>query len=317
MFWVNLALLALEGMMAVLIARVIVRKPKEKRVAFYILIGVCLIPFSLSHHWIIKPAVKTWFAQKEMMKRLMEVPSYREVNKQDLEVAYEYFYTGHYEKAAEYYKNALRDASESKAELNYRIGLSYYMAGGYDACREYWEAAKKVNPEIFKLRTFYIPSSSMAPTLLIGDYVIGDIEYYRHRDPARGDVILFMHPKQKEKVWVGRIIGMPEEVIQIKEKETVINNAVFSDRYANFETSAEEEKSYRRAPLPTYLGPEKIPKGSYFILGDNRNHSQDSRYIGYVQKDLILGKVLAIYASLAVKYKKEGSGSERAGKRIE
>jgi signal peptidase I len=262
MFWINLGLSLVGGVIAVSIGYLVVKKPREKLVAFIIVVGLCSIPLAILHQWIIKPAIKTWFNQKEMRKRLMEAPSYKEVNKQDIEAAHECFYNGQYEKAAEYYQKALGSASESKAELNYRIGLSYYMAGNFNEVREYWDTAKKQNPDIFKLRTFYIPSENMAPTLIIGDYVIGDIEYYRHRTPSRGDVIFFINPQQKEKIFVGRIIGMPDEVIQIKGKETFINNSIFSDRYANFESPRALEKPFPETPPTVYLGPEKVPKES-------------------------------------------------------
>ncbi len=312
MFWINLALIGIEVGIAPVFARFIVKRPREKFAAFIIVNVLCIITFSILHQMFLKPAVKTWFDQKEMSKRLTEVPSYKEVNKQELEAAHECFYNGQYEKAAEYYQKALRSASESKAELNYRIGLSYFMGANLSKAVEYWDTAKKQKPDIFKLRTFYIPSANMAPTLIMGDYIIGDIEYYRHRAPSRGDVIIFINPQQKAKVFVGRIIGMPEEVIQSKGKETFINNSKFSDEYADFESPKALEK-----PLPAYFGPVKVPKESYFILGDNRNNSQDSRYFGCVPKDLILGKALIIYGSLEVKDKKESSRPERTGKIME
>lgn len=317
MIWINLGLLLVGGVIAISIGYLVVKNPREKLVAFIIVVGLCIISFSFLRFWIIRPAIVTWFNQNEMRKRLMEIPSYKEVNKQDIEAAHECFYNGQYEKAAEYYQRALGSASESKAELNYRIGLSHYLAGNSDEAGEYWITAKKQNPDIFKLRTFYIPSENMAPTLIIGDYIIGDIEYYRHRAPSRGDIIFYIKPQQKEKVFVGRIIGMPEEVIQIKGKETFINNSKFSDEYANFESPKTLEKTLPGTPPPAYLGPVKVPKESYFILGDNRNNSHDSRYSGYVHKDLILGKALIIYGSLAVKDKKESSRPERIGKIIE
>ncbi len=317
MFWINLGLLLVEGVIVVSICHLVVKKPREKLVVFIIVAGLCSIPLAILHHWIIKPAIKTWFDQKEISKRLAAVPSYKEVNKTDIETAHECFYNRQYEKAAEYYQKALRTASESKAELNYRIGLSHYLAGNSKEVREYWITAKKQNPDIFKLRTFYIPSENMAPTLIIGDYIIGDIEYYRHRAPSRGDIIFFINPQQKEKIFVGRIIGMPEEVIQIKREETFINNSKFSDEYANFESPKALEKTLPGTPPPAYFAPVKVPKESYFILGDNRNNSQDSRYFGCVQKDLILGKALIVYVSLAVKDKKESSRPERTGKIIE
>ena len=133
----------------------------------------------------------------------------------------------------------------------------------------------------------YIPSEAMAPTLQIGDRLIVNKQIYRDRPPQRGDIIVFNPPQilreqNYTEAFIKRIVGLPNEKVEIKEGKVYINDRVLVEN-ANLKP-------------PNYQwGPQIVSKNSYFVLGDSRNNSYDSRYWGYVQRELIIGKATKIF----------------------
>ncbi|HEX68070.1 MAG TPA: signal peptidase I [bacterium] len=128
------------------------------------------------------------------------------------------------------------------------------------------------------LMFFEVPSASMEPTLKPGDKVIA----FKIKEIKRGDVVIFYHPEDKKEVMVKRVIGLPGEKIKIHGGKVYINGKPL-------------EEPYIKEP-PIYDYPEtKIPPGHYFLLGDNRNNSQDSSIFGPVPRELIFGKDIFIY----------------------
>lgn len=133
-----------------------------------------------------------------------------------------------------------------------------------------------------------IPSESMLPTLEINDSVLIDKYLFENASPKRGDLIIFHPPEILKKQnytapFIMRVVGLPGEMIEIK------NGKVYLDGKAI-------EENYILAP-PEYTTPlAKIPPRSYYVLGDNRNNSHDSRFWGYVTEDLIIGRAISIYA---------------------
>jgi signal peptidase I len=101
----------------------------------------------------------------------------------------------------------------------------------------------------------------------------------------RGDVVCFYYPRDPSKSFVKRIIGLPGEQVEIRDREIYINGVALAEPYVSPE--------YNRAP--SRFGPEVIPQGQYFVVGDNRDHSNDSRAWGPVPAELIYGKVLFRY----------------------
>lgn len=132
----------------------------------------------------------------------------------------------------------------------------------------------------------YVPSSSMKNTIQIGDNIITNkIAYILKNKPQRGDIINFIAPDSREK-YVKRVIGLPNETIWIRNGIVYVNDVALSEDYVIPFT--EED-----------CGPYIVPEGKYFVLGDNREDSYDSRYwmVKYVNADDILGKVVTCYKS--------------------
>jgi signal peptidase I len=174
---------------------------------------------------------------------------------------------------------------------------------------------------VFVVQAFKIPSGSMIPTLLIGDHILvsklsygiqwpGDCKvrlsfppitcYTSYTiisfgEPQRGDIIVFRYPEDEDKDFIKRIVGLPGDRIEIRNKLVHVNGVPV------------EDKSYTQRVDPGMIdgtinprdnfGPVTVPAGSYFVMGDNRDQSLDSRFWGYVSAEKIRGKAFRIYWS--------------------
>lgn len=135
----------------------------------------------------------------------------------------------------------------------------------------------------FVVQAFYIPSGSMEPTLMVNDRILVAKFLYRFEPIARGDVIVFRYPLNPQRDFVKRVMGLPGDRAQLKEGVVYVNGQRIS------------EKGYTiKADFGNY-GPVTVPQGQFFVLGDNRNNSEDSRFFGYVPRDNIIGKAIFIY----------------------
>ena len=132
-----------------------------------------------------------------------------------------------------------------------------------------------------------IPSASMEPTIMTGDRLIGNRLAYINEDPARGDVVIFLFPDNEKEYFIKRVIGLPGEVVNIREGKVYINDS----------SEPLDESAYIVTDPLGDFGPYKVPEGAYFMMGDNRNNSMDSRFWNqhYVYKDKILGKAWVRY----------------------
>lgn len=135
----------------------------------------------------------------------------------------------------------------------------------------------------FLFQPFFIPSGSMEPTLTIGDRIIVNKIIYRFSEPKRGDIVVFKYPVNPKRDFIKRLIGLPGETVEIKNSNVYINGKIIKQPWlpANLE-------------YPDF-GPVKIPQGNYFMMGDNRNNSEDSRYWGNLPQKNIIGKAMFIY----------------------
>jgi signal peptidase I len=135
------------------------------------------------------------------------------------------------------------------------------------------------------------PTPSMEPAILLGDHFLVDKRAYRSSTPRRGDVALFQMPASSGMTTtsVKRVVGLPGEAIEIREKRVLINGMVLEEAYVQYLSD--------QTPVGLDMKAITIPAGSYFLLGDNRDNSNDSRYFGPVSRDLILGKVRLIFYS--------------------
>jgi len=159
----------------------------------------------------------------------------------------------------------------------------------------------------FVVQAFKIPSGSMEPNLLIGDHLlvnkfVAAPTLTKAEDTLlpievihRGDVIVFKHPKMPERDLIKRTIGLPGETIELRERRVYINGKPIDEPYAHFlfkDTADVAPADVRRS-----FGPVTVPAGQYFMMGDNRDNSEDSRYWGFLPREYIKGKALFLYVS--------------------
>jgi signal peptidase I len=158
----------------------------------------------------------------------------------------------------------------------------------------------------FIIQAYKIPSSSMVPTLLIGDHLLVNkfiygvkIPFIRKTiipvtDPQRGDIIVFIYPKDRSKDFIKRVIGVGGDKIEIKNKKIFINNKEYSDTFGKYYDNSIRPGAFE--PRDNF-GPVNVPQGSLFVMGDNRDNSADSRYWGFVDLKDVEGKALILYWS--------------------
>ncbi|MFH1674008.1 MAG: signal peptidase I [Pseudomonadota bacterium] len=158
----------------------------------------------------------------------------------------------------------------------------------------------------FIVQAFKIPSGSMKPTLQIGDHILVSKFIYgikipftektliSGKEPKRGDIIVFEFPEDPKKDFIKRVIGVPGDVIEIRDKKIWINNKPFNDNYGSYSDSRLFPASVR--PRDN-LGPVTVPPHSLFVMGDNRDQSYDSRFWGFVDFSKVKGKAFIIYWS--------------------
>lgn len=158
----------------------------------------------------------------------------------------------------------------------------------------------------FVIQAFKIPSGSMIPTLKIGDHILVNKFIYGTKlpftdriiiplkRPNRGDIIVFKFPDDEKKDFIKRVIGLPGDIVEIKGKKVYINGGPIDDSYAVHS----DPMLYPSGIQPRdNFGPLTVPQDSYFVMGDNRDFSLDSRYWGFVKLNKIKGKAFIIYWS--------------------
>jgi signal peptidase I len=179
----------------------------------------------------------------------------------------------------------------------------------------------------FFVEAFKIPSGSMERTLLVGDFLLvnklvygAEIPFTASRLPAlrpprRGDVLVFQFPGDLSKNYVKRVVGLPGDTLAMTDGVLLLNSAPVTESYVyrtdpGYDPSQEEfrwQRSYvvgtaeARTEFPSRnnWGPLVVPEKSYFVLGDNRDNSSDSRYWGFVPDSLVRGQPLFVYFSYA------------------
>ena len=187
------------------------------------------------------------------------------------------------------------------------------------------------------VEAFKIPTSSMEGTLLVGDFLLVNKAVYGARvpgterflpaieEPARGDVIVFHPPHEPRRNYVKRVVGAPADTLEMRDKRLYLNGEEVSEPYVRYldarGDAAHPDMEWQSnhliaAPSPGYhptrdnWGPLVVPPGSYFVLGDNRDNSEDSRYWGFVARDQIRGRPWFVYYSF---YRLEGDERSRWG----
>ena len=133
----------------------------------------------------------------------------------------------------------------------------------------------------------------MEPTVLRDERVLVDEAAYRVSMPARGDIVVYRSPLSSETLLLKRIVGMPGETVEIKHKSLFINGVKLHEQYAVHTDSADYTGTNKLEPYRSRdsFGPLKLGLMEYFVLGDNRDTSMDSRYHGAVPRTSLIGKV--------------------------
>lgn len=136
----------------------------------------------------------------------------------------------------------------------------------------------------FIARSFVVEGHSMVPTLQDGERLLVDELTYRFRAPQRGEIVVLRFPANPRVRFIKRIIGIPGDNIFVHAGRVILNGKPLDENYI-------------AEPILGEFGPYVVPPGSYFVMGDNRNRSEDSRYpqVGYVPKRLLIGRAIIRY----------------------
>lgn len=200
------------------------------------------------------------------------------------------------------------------------------QAGAKSIIREYSEAIivallLAFAIRVFVVQAFKIPSGSMIPTLQIGDHILVSKLSYGLQWPAdcklqwnfppvncytsktviefgkpqRGDIIVFRFPEDEEKDFIKRIVGTPGDTVQVRNKVVLVNGQPLDDKA--FTQRVDPGMIDGTINPRDNFGPVTVPEASYFVMGDNRDQSLDSRFWGYVREEKIRGKAFRIYWS--------------------
>jgi len=165
----------------------------------------------------------------------------------------------------------------------------------------------------FVVQAFKIPSGSMKPTLLVGDHILvnkfiygvklpfSDITLIQVKDPKRGDIVVFEFPEDPKKDFIKRVIAVAGDTVQIRNKKVYINDKPMDDPYG---THLDPHSIRGEARPRDNFGPVTVPAKSLFVMGDNRDHSYDSRFWGFVNLPAVKGKAFIMYWS----WDKENTG---------
>lgn len=165
----------------------------------------------------------------------------------------------------------------------------------------------------FAIQAFKIPTGSMQENLLIGDHLLVNKLVYSpsagpfedallaKRDVERGHVVVFKFPEDPSRDFIKRVIGLPGETVEIRNKQVYINGEPLDEPYVHFLNPP------RRTDDPVYglrtegirdsWGPKVVPEGQLLVLGDNRDNSRDSRFWGFLPRDQVKGRALVVYWS--------------------
>jgi signal peptidase I len=166
----------------------------------------------------------------------------------------------------------------------------------------------------FIVQAFKIPTGSMENNLLIGDHLLVNKFVFAPTltslenallpiDPIRrGDILVFKFPEDPTRDFVKRVIGLPGETLEMRNKRVYINGKALTEPYVHFifpvENAGSEGADFSDAGVQRNYGPVVVPEDQYFMMGDNRDNSQDSRYWGFLRRDYVKGKALFVYFSL-------------------
>jgi len=157
------------------------------------------------------------------------------------------------------------------------------------------------------VKAYRIPTRSMSPTLMPGDFLLSNKLQFCCGNPNRGEIVIFTNPQKRDVEFIKRVIGLPGDKIEIRDNQVFINAAQLEESYLVPEKI--------KLPSRGDYGPFVVPHNQYFVLGDNRNNSLDSRDFGAIDRSSIKGKPIIIYFSISKKF--PFIRFERIGKKIQ
>jgi len=159
------------------------------------------------------------------------------------------------------------------------------------------------------VQAFKIPTGSMENNLLIGDHLLVNKFVFGPeplaleravlpvRDIRRRDIVVFKYPDEPSRDFIKRVIGLPGETIELRNKKVFVNGQPLDEPYVHFLEGSHVAAEVTSSDVRERYGPVTVPAGQYFVMGDNRDNSQDSRYWGFLPRHYIKGKALVIYWS--------------------
>jgi signal peptidase I len=160
----------------------------------------------------------------------------------------------------------------------------------------------------FVVQAFKIPTGSMEPNLLVGDHLLVNKFVFAPtatpverallpmRDIVRGDVVVFKFPEEPERDFIKRVIGLPGDTVEVRNRQVFINGNRIEEPYAHYLFPIGDDEAAAFDVRARY-GPVTVPEEHYFMMGDNRDNSQDSRYWGFLPAHYVKGRALMIYWS--------------------
>lgn len=158
----------------------------------------------------------------------------------------------------------------------------------------------------YLVQAYKIPFGAMRPTLLVGDHILVnkfiygikipflDVTLVPIKEPERGDIVVFEFPEDPKKDFIKRVIAVGGDTVEIRNKTVYINHKLFEDPYGTY---LDPHIIPGRARPRDNFGPVTVPYDSLFVMGDNRDHSYDSRFWGFVKQEAVKGKAVNIYWS--------------------
>jgi signal peptidase I len=160
------------------------------------------------------------------------------------------------------------------------------------------------------VQAFKIPTGSMENNLLIGDHLLVNKFIFGPtplaigratlpvRPIRRGDIVVFKYPEEPDRDFIKRVIGLPGETVELRNKKIFIDGRPLDEPYVHFLTPPSNDyQEVTSFDVRERYGPVTVPADKYFVMGDNRDNSQDSRYWGFLPRDYVKGRALLIYWS--------------------
>ncbi|NVN90512.1 MAG: signal peptidase I [Desulfuromonadales bacterium] len=183
--------------------------------------------------------------------------------------------------------------------------------GAKSKIREYaesilWAVVLALVIRVCVIQSFKIPSGSMEDTLVIGDcllvnkFVYGirvpfsELRLPKLREPRRGDVIVFKYPEDRSKDFIKRLIGVPGDEIMVRDKHVYVNGTLYQNPH---QVHKDQRILSQELTLRDNFGPVRVPANAYFVMGDNRDNSYDSRFWGFVGTADVVGLAFIKYWS--------------------